>query len=136
MGLGGRYGYDYLNIVLAYVCTYNSVIKIPYQRASVWLNFVSIVSVLYPFHISSITHHYCYQCISEGQYIDSELIFENFVQYRKYQNLDPFVINCLYILEWFKSLISFSCSLIPFSCLLIPFYVYLDPYKLASILIG
>ena len=27
--------------------------------------------------------------------------------------LDPFVINCLYILEWFKSLRPFSCLLRP-----------------------
>ena len=27
----------------------------------------------------------------------------------QYNDLDPFVINCLYILDWFKSLRPFSC---------------------------
>ena len=43
--------------------------------------------------------------------------------------LDPFVINCLYILDWFKSLRPFSCSLRPFSCLLRPFSCLLRPFS-------
>ena len=49
-----------------------------------------------------------------------------------YWSLDPFVINCLYILEWFKSLRPFSCSLRPFSCLLRPFSCLLRPLQLCE----
>ena len=49
-----------------------------------------------------------------------------------YTALDPFVINCLYILEWFKSLRPFSCSLRPFSCLLRPFSCLLRPLQICE----